>query len=124
MQAALAVAPRAMSNIGAVSRRFLQSKPYALMVTVSVKPERKDEFLRVMAEDAAGTRNEPGNLRFDLLMDEDDPNKYYFYSVYKSIEGLEAHRQTPHYKAWSDFRASGGIVSSDTSKALAIDWSG
>ena len=102
--------------------RGLCSRPYALMVTVTVKPEKKEEFLAVMAADAVGTRAEPDNLRFDLLSDEEDASKFYLYSVYKSKEGLEAHRTTPHYKAWSDFRASGGILSQEASKAWAVEW--
>ena len=102
--------------------RLLSTKPYALMVTVSVKEERRAEFLEVLAADAAGTRAEPENLRFDLLQDEEDPLKFYFYSVYKSAAGLDAHRETPHYKAWADFRASGGIVSQEAAKASAVDW--
>ena len=96
--------------------------PYALMVTVWVKPERRAEFLDVLAADAKGTRAEPENLRFDLLEDEDEPNKFHFYSVYKSSAGLDFHRTTPHYKAWSDFRASGGVEKQEATKALAIDY--
>lgn len=98
------------------------AKPYALMVTVHVKEDRHAEFLEVLAADAAGTRAEPANLRFDLLQDEEDPLKYHFYSVYESAAGLDAHRATPHYKAWNDFRSSGGIVSQAASKATAVDW--
>ena len=71
------------------------------MVTVNVSPEKKDEFLAIMAADAVGTRNEAENLRFDLLADEQDSSKFYLYSVYKSKQGLDAHRKTPHYKAWT-----------------------
>ena len=92
------------------------------MVTVKVNPERKDEFLAVMAADAVGTRAEPENLRFDLLQDEEDANKFYLYSVYKSSAGLDQHRTTPHYKAWSDFRASGGVVNQQATKAFAVEW--
>lgn len=104
--------------------RLLCSRPYALMVTVNVSPEKKDEFLAIMATDAVGTRNEAENLRFDLLADEQDSSKFYLYSVYKSKQGLDAHRKTPHYKAWNDFRASGGVVSQEASKAYAIEWTG
>jgi len=111
--------------LNATGRRVLSttpSKPYALMVTVKVKPEKKDLFLEVMAADAKGTRAEPENLRFDLLKDEEDATKFYLYSVYKSKAGLDAHRATPHYKAWADFRAAGGIESQDASKAFAVEW--
>lgn len=104
------------------TRRWLSSKPYALMVTVWVKPDRRPEFLEVLERDAAGTRAEPDCLRFDLLEDETDPNKFFFYSVYNSPEGLDHHRTTEHYKAWSEFRSSGGIEKQEASKAFAIDY--
>ena len=104
------------------AHRWLSSKPYALMVTVTVKPERRREFLEVLARDAEGTRAEPDCLRFDLLEDEANPNKFFFYSVYKSPDGLDHHRTTAHYKAWSDFRSSGGIETQQASKAFAIDY--
>lgn len=142
----------ALRHINRVSRcRLSTAEPYALMVTVKVKPERKAEcvtpllpclmlispgycilihcnlphrFLEVLAADVKGTRAEPDCLRFDLLRDESDENKFYFYSVYKSAEGLDFHRTTDHYKAWAAFRADGGIESQDASKAHAIEWQG
>ena len=71
----------------ATRRMSMGGKPYALMVTVSVKPERRDEFLEVLAADAIGTRAEPECLRFDLLEDEETPNKFFFYSVCESCIG-------------------------------------
>lgn len=112
-------------RIASLGLRTLSSKPpYALLVNVTVKPERRAEFLKVLAADAVGTRAEPECLRFDLLQDEEDENKFTFYSVYKSAGGLDFHRSTAHYKAWSDFRASGGIEKQEASKAFAIDWTG
>lgn len=120
----LAASVRRSASSLTTARRWLSSKPYALMVTVWVKPDRRPEFLEVLERDAAGTRAEPECLRFDLLEDEADPNKFFFYSVYKSAAGLDYHRTTDHYKAWSDFRASGGIEKQEASKAYAIDYTG
>src|SRR5256885_11105283 len=38
--------------------------------------------------------------RFNVLQDEQDPNVYYFYEVYKDQAALEAHRAMPHYATW------------------------
>jgi len=37
------------------------------MVEAEIKPDRMEEFLDVMERDAAGSRNEPGCLRFGEL---------------------------------------------------------
>ena len=88
----------------------MTSKPFGVMVAVTIKPERRDEFLQVMHADAQGSRGEPDCLRFDLLVDNEDPNKFYFYEVYKSKEALAFHKEQPHYKKWADFKAKGGTV--------------
>jgi quinol monooxygenase YgiN len=72
-----------------------------LFVTAKVKPDQRQEFLRVIEEDAvASVRDEPGCLRFDVLQDEADPDTYYFYEVYRDEAAVEAHRQTPHLARW------------------------
>jgi autoinducer 2-degrading protein len=72
-----------------------------LHVTVQVKPEHAAEFLEVVRHDAEHSENdEPGCLRFDVIQDKDNPNRFYFYEVYRDEAALEAHRQTPHFKLY------------------------
>jgi autoinducer 2-degrading protein len=73
----------------------------ALLVSIDVKPEHIDDFIAATLANARGTRTEPGNLRFDVLRGEDDPNHISLYEVYNSPEALAAHRETPHYQAWA-----------------------
>ena len=35
-----------------------------------------------------------------MLQDNADPNKYFFYEVYKDEAAFKAHQQTPHYPRW------------------------
>jgi quinol monooxygenase YgiN len=35
-----------------------------------------------------------------VLHDQQDPNVYYFYEVYRSEAAIEAHRAAPHYGVW------------------------
>src|SRR5881409_4491183 len=72
-----------------------------LHVTSQVKPEHVSEFLEVVRYDAEHSENdEPGCLRFDVIQDKDDPNRFYFYEVYRDEAALEAHRKTPHFAVW------------------------
>lgn len=74
-----------------------------LLVEVSIKPERLDDFLELIKYDAEHSENdEPGCLRFDVLRDSEDPNKFYFYEVYRNEAARMAHRETPHYKKYAE----------------------
>src|ERR1700687_6212546 len=67
-------------------------------VKVRVKPEGRERFLKAIEVDALGSeRDEPGCLRFNVLHDQQDPNVYYFFEVYRDEAALEAHRAAPHY---------------------------
>jgi len=55
-----------------------------MLIEVHVKPSALDEFLKVIKHDAVHSEgDEPGCLRFDVLRDNDDPLKFYFYEVYQ-----------------------------------------
>ncbi len=70
-----------------------------LHVTLQVQPEHVSEFLEVVRNDAEHSeKDEPGCLRFDVSQDRDDPNRFYFYEVYRDNAAVEAHRQTPHFR--------------------------
>jgi len=74
-----------------------------LQVAVQVKPERLAQFLEAVHHDAVHSENdEPGCLRFDVIQDRDDPNRFYFYEVYRDEAALEAHRQTPHFQLYAE----------------------
>jgi len=74
-----------------------------LHVTLQVKPEHAAEFLDVARYDAEhSVHDEPGCLRFDVSQDHDDPNRFYFYEIYRDEAAFEAHRQTPHFKHYFD----------------------
>jgi (4S)-4-hydroxy-5-phosphonooxypentane-2,3-dione isomerase len=74
-----------------------------LHVTIQVKSEHVSEFLEVVRYDAEHSeKDEPGCLRFDVIQDKDDRNRFYFYEVYRDEAALEAHRQTPHFKLYAE----------------------
>ncbi len=79
-----------------------------MLIEVHVKPSALEEFLEVIKQDAVcSERDEPGCLRFDVLRDDEDPLKFYFYEVYRDKAAQQAHRQTPHFAAWAKFSAHG-----------------
>jgi quinol monooxygenase YgiN len=73
---------------------------FVVAVTVHVKPEHLDAFKLATLDNARNTRKEPGNVRFDVLQAEDDPNRFLFYEAYQNKDGFTAHQQTEHYLRW------------------------
>jgi quinol monooxygenase YgiN len=81
---------------------------FVLVVSLKVKPERREDFLRAAREDSRGSRDDEAEcLRFDVIEDNAQPNHFYFYEVYRSEASLEAHRQAPHYQVWAQAVQSG-----------------
>jgi (4S)-4-hydroxy-5-phosphonooxypentane-2,3-dione isomerase len=79
-----------------------------MLIEVHVKLSALDEFLKVIKHDAIHSeRDEPGCLRFDVLRDNDDPLKFYFYEVYKDETARLAHREMPHFAQWAQFMQHG-----------------
>ncbi len=73
----------------------------AMWVKVRVKAAERERFLQAIEADAIDSeRDEPGCLRFNVLRDQQDPNVYYFFEVYRDEAALEAHRAAPHYAVW------------------------
>ncbi|HXG50658.1 MAG TPA: putative quinol monooxygenase [candidate division Zixibacteria bacterium] len=74
-----------------------------LQVTIEVKPEHVEEFLEAARYDAEHSeKDEPGCLRFDVIRDRENPNRFYFYEVYRDEAALEAHRRSPHFKHYQE----------------------
>jgi len=93
----------------------------AIVVDVEVKPERRDEFMEVMQKDAEGSRKEPGCLRFDFIECVDNPNRFFFYEVYKDAAAVDFHKAQPHFTPWTEFKKT-GVVSSVSAKGSFPDW--
>ncbi len=76
---------------------------YVLVVTMKIKPEFKDAFMKAILGDAMGSvRDEPDCYRFDVFEDEEDPNTIYLNEVYKDKTSIKTHTSMPHYIKWRD----------------------
>jgi autoinducer 2-degrading protein len=74
----------------------------ATIVHIWVNPEYTNAFIIASEENHRNSIQEKGNIRFDLLRDAQDPNKFIFYEAYESEEAAAAHKETDHYKKWRD----------------------
>lgn len=75
---------------------------HVVIVHVHVRPEYREAFIRATLENARHTVEEPGNVRFDVLQQADDPNRFILYEAYRDPAGMDAHKATAHYARWRD----------------------
>jgi autoinducer 2-degrading protein len=75
---------------------------YIVCVHIHVKPEHREEFIRATLDNARNTVQEPGNLRFDVIQQTDDADRFMLYEVYRDEAGMNAHKETAHYARWRD----------------------
>ncbi|HMU38059.1 MAG TPA: antibiotic biosynthesis monooxygenase [Pseudomonadota bacterium] len=73
---------------------------YVVVVRIQVLADRVSDFIAATLANAQGTRQEAGNVRFDVLQQNEDPTRFSLYEVYLDEAGFKAHQQTPHYLTW------------------------
>lgn len=73
-----------------------------VQVQVHVKAEHLEAFKQATIENAANSVREPGIARFDVMQQEDDPTRFVLSEVYRDPDAPARHRETAHYKAWSE----------------------
>jgi autoinducer 2-degrading protein len=73
---------------------------HMIIVRLDVKPDRVDDFLKLVSFNASESRKEPGNLRFDVVRSVDNPTLFRLYEVYRDDAAVRAHQATPHYAKW------------------------
>lgn len=62
-----------------------------MIAQMNIKPDRRDEFLDYAFENLAIRRSADGNIAFDILVAEAQPNKVAFYDVWKTPEAQQAY---------------------------------
>lgn len=77
---------------------------YVLLVTLKIKPEHREEFIKAAIElDAKGSvETEPGAFRFDVIADDADPNTIHYYEVYRDRAAFAEHQRSEHFARYRD----------------------
>jgi quinol monooxygenase YgiN len=71
-----------------------------VVATLTVKPEARAELIEAAKACIAGTRQEPGNIAYDMHESVSDPAKMVFVEQWENAEALEPHRKAEHFKAF------------------------
>ena len=72
------------------------------LVKIKVKEGKIEEFKEATVRNHRDTIKEPGNYRFDVLQNQEDPTSFTLYEVYESEEAVQAHKETEHYLEWRE----------------------
>jgi quinol monooxygenase YgiN len=64
-----------------------------------VPKENRDQVLGLLRELATESRQEPGNISFDVYENVDDRSRVVLLERYESREAFALHRETPHFHA-------------------------
>ncbi len=68
----------------------------ALVVELGLEPGQRDRFLdRARGHAETCLKEEPGCLRFDILVPEEPGDKVYLYEVYADYAAVDSHLTTP-----------------------------
>jgi quinol monooxygenase YgiN len=71
-------------------------------VHVHVVPGGADAFRIATLANARESVREPGVARFDVIQQEDDPQRFELIEIYRTPEAAAAHKATAHYLTWRD----------------------
>src|SRR3954471_15871248 len=97
---------------------------FIVLVKVQVKPELVGEFKTAILKNATlSVERDPGCVRFDVLQQEDDPTRWYFYEVYEQEQAWIDHRSSAHFLAFKDV-GDRAIVTREVTKLTGINVNG
>ena len=73
---------------------------FIVHVFVQVKAGFGEQFIAASLENAKASLQEPGIARFDILQDQDDPDRFVLVEVYLTKLDTARHKETAHYQRW------------------------
>ena len=74
---------------------------YQFLVSFTVQPEHRDDFVRAANKTAHDSlANEPGSRRFEVVADEANPSVFYLNEVYTDADAFNTHASGPYFGAF------------------------
>lgn len=69
-----------------------------IAATIVVKPEHRQKLIGVFQQLVLASRQEAGNLRYDLHQDIENPNRVVFFEIWQSQAAVDEHGQSAHFQ--------------------------
>jgi (4S)-4-hydroxy-5-phosphonooxypentane-2,3-dione isomerase len=74
---------------------------YHVAVSFQVEPGHREDFVAAAVKDGRESgANEPGTRRFELIADEQDPNRFYLNEAYDSLAAFNVHAEGAYFQAF------------------------
>jgi autoinducer 2-degrading protein len=81
----------------------MKDSMYSILVAINIKPECRDAFIEASIAEAKGSiKEEPEIFQFQMAVDETDPNRFYFFEIFKNKGANEDHWEAEAFKTWWD----------------------
>ncbi len=74
--------------------------PVKVMALLTARPGQEQELRALLEGMIPASRAEPGNLRYDLWVDQTDPSRFALDELYIDAAANAAHRATPHFQLY------------------------
>lgn len=75
--------------------------PVKITAILSARPGKAAELGALLDGMIEPSRNEPGNLRWDIWRDQADSGRFVLDELYADDDAAAAHRATPHFRAYA-----------------------
>ena len=75
---------------------------FIVHVFAHVKGGQVEAFRAATLENARKSVQEPGIARFDVIQQQDDPERFLLVEVYRTPDDPARHKETAHYQKWRD----------------------
>jgi autoinducer 2-degrading protein len=73
-----------------------------VIVFISVKPEKVDDFIKCTVENVKNSKKEPGVINFEFMQNTGESSKFILMEEYKDKQASIQHKETRHYRLWRD----------------------
>jgi len=77
-----------------------------VVATLTVKPEKRAELIEAAKDCIAATRQEPGNITYDMHESVTDPARMVFVEQWENAEALGPHGKSDHMRAFGRVAAA------------------
>jgi len=91
---------RILGGLNAAPLKAANASAVYAVTHVDVIPPSKDDCIALLAAMSTDTRNEPGNIGYDVLQQANRSNHFTVFEAWASKEALDAHAMTEHTRAF------------------------
>ncbi len=90
----------------------------AIVVNFVIQPGKEADAIAALEANAAGSRQEPGCLKWEWCRHVEEPERFAIYELYRDQAAIDAHRAAPHFQDWR--AATPGFMADKTSGVYEV----